>query len=69
MLMAILLEYSTFGITSGNKICRDLKMAAILKNFTYQTQLKFDLRYEKDHPHLRQNSIFHCDDVIWHGNE
>ena len=31
MLVAILLVYSTSGITSGKKVCRDLKMAAILK--------------------------------------
>ena len=31
MLMAIFLVYSTFGITSGKKVCRELKMAAILK--------------------------------------
>ena len=31
MLMAIFLVYSTSGITSGKKICRELKMAAILK--------------------------------------
>ena len=28
MLMAILLVYSTSGITSGKKVCRELKMAA-----------------------------------------
>ena len=31
MLMAIFLVYSTTGITSGKKVCRELKMAAILK--------------------------------------
>ena len=31
MLMAIFLVYSTSGITSGKKVCRELKMAAILK--------------------------------------
>ena len=30
MLMAIFLVCSTSGITSGKKICRELKMAAIL---------------------------------------
>ena len=29
--MIILLVYSTSGITSGKKVCRDLKMAAIFK--------------------------------------
>ena len=35
MLMAIFLVYSTSGITSGKKVCRDLKMAAILKILKY----------------------------------
>ena len=46
MLMAIFLVYSTFGIASDKKVCRELKMAAILKILKYQTQLQFDLRYE-----------------------
>ena len=44
--MAILLVYSTSGITIGEKVCRDLEMAAILKILKYQTQLQFELRYE-----------------------
>ena len=48
--MAIFLVYSTSGITSGKKVCRELKMAAILKIFKYWTQLQFDLRYEKSVP-------------------
>ena len=35
MLMAIFLVYSTSGITIGKKVCRELKMAAILKIFKY----------------------------------
>ena len=35
MLMAIFLVHSTSGITSGKKICRELKMAAILKILKY----------------------------------
>ena len=31
MLTAICLVYSPSGITSGKKVCRELKMAAILK--------------------------------------
>ena len=31
ILMAIFLVYSTSGITSGKKDCRELKMAAMLK--------------------------------------
>ena len=45
--MAIFLVHSISGITSGKKVCRKLKMAAILKMLKYQTQLQFDLRYEK----------------------
>ena len=33
MPMAIFLVYSTSGITSGKKVCCELKMAAILKIF------------------------------------
>ena len=35
MLMAIFLVYSTSGITFGKKVCRELKMAAILKILKY----------------------------------
>ena len=35
MLMAIFLVYSFSGITSGKKVCRELKMAAILKILKY----------------------------------
>ena len=35
MLMAIFLAYSTSSITSGKKVCRELKMAAILKILKY----------------------------------
>ena len=45
--MAIFLVYSTSSTTSGKKVCRELKMAAILKILNYWTQLQFDLRYEK----------------------
>ena len=45
MLMAIFLVHSTSGVTSGRKVCRELKMVVILKNLKYQTQLQFDLRY------------------------
>ena len=39
MLMAIFVAYSNSGITSGKKILRDLKMAAILEKAKYKTQL------------------------------
>ena len=35
MLMLIFQVYSTSGITSGKKVCRELKMAAILKILKY----------------------------------
>ena len=35
MIMAIFLVYSTSGLTSGKKVCRELKMAAILKILKY----------------------------------
>ena len=35
MLMAIFLVYYNSGITSGKKVCRELKMAANLKIFKY----------------------------------
>ena len=56
--MAIFLVYSTSGITSGKKVCRELKMAAILKILKYQTQLQFDLRYEKIIPNYAKKSFF-----------
>ena len=58
MLMAVFLVYSTSGTTSPKKVCRELKMAAILKFFKYQTQLQFYLRYEKDRPKLCKKGIF-----------
>ena len=58
MLMAIFLVYSTSGITSGKKVCRELKMAAILKILKYQTQFQFDLRYEKIISNFAKKSIF-----------
>ena len=56
--MAIFLVYSTSGITSGKKVCRELKMTAILKILKNQTQLQFDLRYEKIIPNYVKKSFF-----------
>ena len=61
--MAIFLAYSTSGVTSAEKVCRGLKMAAILKILKYWTQLQFDLGYEKIVPNYAIKSIFHDDDV------
>ena len=58
MLMSISLVYSTSGMTSGKKVSRELKMAAILKNLKYWTQLQFDLRYEKIVPKYAKKCIF-----------
>ena len=64
MLMTIFLVYSTSGITSSKKVCRELKKAAILKILKYQTQLQFDLRYEKIVSNYAKKKYFHDDDVI-----
>ena len=56
--MAIFLVYSTSGITSGEKVCREPKMAAILKILIYKTQLQFDLRYEKIVPNYAKKVFF-----------
>ena len=58
MLMAIFLVYSTSGITSGKKVCRELKMAAISKILKYQTQLQSDLRYDKIVPNYAKKFFF-----------
>ena len=58
MLMAIFLVYWTSGIISGKKNCRMLKMAAILKILKYQTQLQFELRYEKIVPNYAKKIFF-----------
>ena len=64
MLMAIVLVYSTSGITYGKKFCRGLKMAAFFKKNWYWTQLQFHLRYGKIVPNYANKSFFHGDDVI-----
>ena len=53
MLMVILLVYSTSGITSDKKVCRDLKIAAIVEMSEYQTLLQFDIRNENIVPNYR----------------
>ena len=39
------------------KVCRELKIAVILKILKYYTQLQFDLRYEKIVPNYAKKSI------------
>ena len=58
MLMAIFMTSSTSGITSGEKVCRELKMAAIFKIHIYETQLQSDLRYEKIVPNYVKKVFF-----------
>ena len=62
--MATFLVYSTSDIISGEKVCRELKMAANLKILKDQTQLQFDFKYGKIFPNYDRNFIFHDDDVI-----
>ena len=47
MLKTIFPVYSISCITYGKIVCRELKMAAMLKISKYQAQLQFDLRYDK----------------------
>ena len=55
MCMAILLAYS--DTTSGKKVRRGIKMAAILKILKYETQLHFDLSYEKIVPNYAKKYL------------
>ena len=64
MLMAIFLVYSTSGMISDKKVCRELKMEAILKILKYLTQLQSDRRYDKIVPNFAKKKYFHDDDVI-----
>ena len=59
--MAIFMEYATSSITSGKKVCSELKMAAILKILKYETQLQFDLRYEEIVTNYAKKVFFHGD--------
>ena len=58
MLMAIFVAYSDSGITSGKKILRNLKMAAILEKSKYKAQLQFDITNEKIVPNYARKNIF-----------
>ena len=61
MLMAIILVYSTSGITSGKKVCGELKMAAILKFFQILNAASISPQVWKDRPKLCQKSFF----LLW----
>ena len=63
MLMAICLVYSTSGTATGKKVCRELKMAAILKMLNIKH--RFNLTsYMKRSSQIMPKSFFHDDDVI-----
>ena len=63
MLMAIFLVYSTSDITSGKKVCRELKMAAILK--IWNIKHSFNLTsHMKTSSQIMPKKYFHDDDVI-----
>ena len=51
-------DFLSVILTSGTKICRKLKMAAILKILKYWTQLQFYLRYEKIVPNYAKKNVF-----------
>ena len=63
MLKAIFLVYSTSGITSGKKVCRELKMAAFLKiwNIKHSFNLTSGMKRSSQ---IMQKKYFHYDDVI-----
>ena len=63
MLMAIFLVYSTSGITSSKKVCRKLKMGAILKiwNIKHSFHLTSDMKRSSQ---IMPQNDFHGDDVI-----
>ena len=58
MLMADFLVNSPSGITSGKKSFSEAQKGGHFENLKYETQLQFDLRYEKYRPKLGQKSIF-----------
>ena len=66
LLMAVFLVYSISGITymHDKKVCRELKMVAILEILKYQTQASIWFQIWKERPKLCQKNIFHDDDVI-----
>ena len=63
MLMAIFLVYSTSGTTSGKKVCRELKVVAILKiwNIKHSFNLTSDMKRSSQ---IMPKKYFHDDDVI-----
>ena len=58
MLMAIFLVCSTSGITSGKKVCRELKMVAIFLNFELLNTASIWPQIWKDRSKLCQKSFF-----------
>ena len=62
--MTIYLAYSTSAITSGKKVCRELKMVAILKILKYQTQLQFEMTSDMEKSFQIMPIFFHGDDIF-----
>ena len=61
MLMAIFLVYSTSGITSGKKVCRERRH---FENFEILNTASIWPQIWKDRPKLCKKKYFHNDDVI-----
>ena len=64
MLMAIFLVYSTSGITSGQKVCRELKMAAILYILDIKHSFYLTSDMKRSSQIMQKKVFFHDDDVI-----
>ena len=58
MLMAIFLVYSTSSITSGKKVCRELKKRGHFENFEMLNTVSIWPQIWKDRPKLCQKNIF-----------
>ena len=54
--MTIFLVYSTSGITSGKKVCRELNMATILKNFN-SFNLTSDMKKKQKTSQIMQKNV------------
>ena len=64
MLMAIFLVYSTSAITSDEKVCRELKMAAVLKFWIIEHSFNFTSDMKRSFQIMSKKVFFHDDDVI-----
>ena len=64
ILMAIFLVYCTSVITSGKKVCRELKKSGHFEDFEILNTSSTWPQIWKDRPKLCQKKYFHDDDVI-----